>query len=62
MFGDLISEAVDLKFVELEPIVDREIFAEFELMLANNLAMTLMQLKLLQTEKVAVIEQLIEKS
>ena len=62
MFEDLISEALDLKFVELEPIVDREKFVEFELMLANNLAMTLMQLKLLQMEKAAVVEQLIEKS
>ena len=62
MFEDLISEALDLKFVELKPIVDREKFVEFELMLANNLAMTLMQLKLLQTEKAAVVEQLIEKS
>ena len=62
MFEDLISEALDLKFVELKPIVDREKFVEFELMLANNLAMTLMQLKLLQTEKAAEVEQLIEKS
>ena len=62
MFEDLISEALDLKFVELKPIVVREKFVEFELMLANNLAMTLMQLKLLQMEKAVVVEQLIEKS